>query len=101
MLKLLGKEEVKKLIEEYRKQGHNVEDLELWLSGKKTKNKQAKNPKVLEYKIGEIVSWEHKGKKYFGKVYKLNRVTVGIEENGNFWKRWTVAPEYLNKYLKV
>ena len=96
----MGIKEVEKFIVECKKDGMNTKSLELWLSmekGEIPKPKRKPDEDVLEYSIGGIVSWTHKGKDYIGKVYKLNKVTVGVEELKQPLSKWNIAPCYLKK----
>jgi len=94
----MGVAEVEKFIAQSKKDGILTDSLEHWLAiqkGEIKKEKRKPTKEVLEYTIGDIVSWEDKGKTHIGKVCKLNLVTVGVREPN--YTKWNIAPCYLKK----
>jgi len=100
LLREMGVKEVEQFIAQSKQDGLNVASIERWLAvekGEEPKQKRLPTTDVLAYKKGDAVSWRHKRKDYVGTVYKLNTVTVGVEEHDFAKSQWNIAPCYLTK----
>lgn len=46
-----------------------------------------------QFRIGDTVTWDYRGKEHKGKIMKINRKTVNIRENNG--RDWRITPNYL------